>query len=114
MNDEKWLDLKEEIKTKFEVLEDKTEDLIVETEEGKKKIGTQDILICQSPLGKIKLVRINRPVILDKKVHYHRRKEGSRVEYVYSDTEFTHRLEAYKWNEEEGVWEKIDASTFNR
>jgi len=112
MNDDKWLDLKEEIKNKFEILEDKTEDLIYETDEGPQKIGTVDILICQSPLGKIKLERINKPVVIDKKVYYHRKKEGSRVEYIYSDSEWTHRLEAYKWDESEGDWRKIDSSSF--
>ena len=110
MNDEKWFDLKDSIKEKFEILKDKTEDLTINTEESEQKLGTVDILISQTPMGKIKLERTNKPVILDKKVHYHRKQEGSKVEYIYSDTELTHRLEAYKWNDNE--WQKIDPSTF--
>lgn len=114
MDDEKWFDLKERIKSKFEILEDKTEEITIKTEEGLKKIGTRDILICQSPLGKIKLERTNKPVILDKKIFYHRKKEGSRVEYIYSDTEWTHRLTAYRWDEKEGEWQKINPSSFTQ
>jgi len=112
MTDEKWLDLKYSIKEKFEILEDKTEDLMIDVDEGQKKLGTVDVLICQTPMGRIKLERTNKPVVLDKKVQYHRRKEGSKVEYIYSDTEWTHRLDAYKWNEQDDDWEKIDASNF--
>jgi hypothetical protein len=114
MTDEKWLDLKYDLKEKFNIIEDKTEDLMVKAEEGEKKIGTLDILICQTPMGKIKLERANKPVILDKKVHYHRKKEGSKIEYIYSDTEWTHRLEAYKWDEEDSNWQKIDTSSFSK
>ena len=112
MTDEKWFDLKDSIKEKFEILEDKTEDLMIDTEEGQKKLGTTNILISQTPMGKIKLERMNKPVVLDKKVQYHRKKEGSKVEYTYSDTEWTHRLEAYKWDNDDQEWQKIDASSF--
>jgi hypothetical protein len=112
MTDEKWLDLKVNIKEKFEVLEDKTENLMIDKGEGQEKLGTIDILVSQTPMGKIKLERINKPVVLDKKVQYHRKKEGSQIEYIYSDTEWTHRLEAYKWSDQDQEWQKIDASTF--
>lgn len=112
MIDEKWFDLKADVKEKYGVLEDKTEDLLFDTQEGQEKIGTIDILIIQTPMGRIKLERTNKPVILDKKVHYHRKKEGSKVEYIYSDTEWTHHLEAYKWNDTDDEWQKIDATTF--
>ena len=112
MNDEKWFDLKDSIKEKFEILEDKKEDLIIDTGKDQQKLGTIDVLVCQTPMGKIKLERTNKPVVFDKKVQYHRRKEGSKIEYVYSDTEWTHRLEAYKWNDNDNEWQKIDASSF--
>ena len=112
MNDDKWLDLKESLKEKFNILEDKTEDYTVETEEGSQKLGTVDILISETPMGKIKLERTNKPVVLDKKVHYNRRKEGSQIEYIYSEDELTHHMDAFKWNNEEGTWQKIDASSF--
>jgi hypothetical protein len=48
-------------------------------------------------------------VVLDKKVSGSRR-IGSHheVEYVYSDSEFTHTLRAYKWDEGQGDWLEID------
>jgi hypothetical protein len=50
-----------------------------------------------------------KPVVLDKKVSGSRR-IGSHheVEYVYSDSEFTHTLRAYKWDEGQGDWLEID------
>lgn len=112
MIDEKWLDLKDSIKEKSDILEDKTEDLMIDVDKGQEKLGTVDVLICQTPMGKIKLERTNKPVVLDKKVQYHRRKEGSKIEYIYSNTEWTHRLDAYKWNEQDNDWEKINTSNF--
>jgi hypothetical protein len=57
----------------------------------------------------MKLEYITRPVVIDKKTHGSRR-IGSHtdVEYVYSDTEFSHSLKAYKWDENDQIWVEID------
>lgn len=115
MIDEKWFDLKDNIQDKFNVLEDKTEDLILEVGPEKERIkrGTVDILIFEGPQGKIKIERENKPIVLDQKIQYHRKKEGSKTEYTFSETEFSHIIKAYKWDEDENDWVKIDISGFS-
>jgi len=61
MNDEKWEQLKENLKKRFEIIDDRTEDLFGKTAEGPVKQGTQDIVIVHTPAGKIRLVREVRP-----------------------------------------------------
>ena len=113
MQDEQWEQLKENIKGKFKVPEENTEDLIVETAEGPVKQGFVEFLIVETPMGRMKLTRESRPVVLGKKFHYsHRAGISARTEYKFSDTDFTHKLRVYKWNEEYDNWEEIDASAF--
>ena len=59
--------------------------------------------------GRLKLERTTRAVILDHQVKFSKRIGGETSEqYVYSDTEKTHRVALYKWDEEARVWEEID------
>ncbi|NIM46580.1 MAG: hypothetical protein GTN40_00250 [Candidatus Aenigmarchaeota archaeon] len=52
---------------------------------------------------------------MDKKIHYKKTAgTGAKVEYIISDTEFTHRVKAYKWNNELKDWEEIkEGSSFS-
>lgn len=115
MNDEKWFDLKDNISQKFKVLEDRTEDIILEVGPEKEKVkrGTRDILVFEEPQGKIKIERENKPIVLEQKIHYYRKKEGSKIEYKFSDTEFSHVVKAYRWDPGEEDWVKIDTSGFS-
>ncbi|MEA3464120.1 MAG: hypothetical protein U9R14_03535, partial [Patescibacteria group bacterium] len=62
----------------------------------------------------IKLEFVSKPVVLDKKTTYSNRiGSETKVDYVYSDTEKSNRLMAYKWDEGEDKWIEIDAGTFN-
>lgn len=84
----------------------RTEDLMMDTPQyhsvrgepdGPVKQGTQDVLIFENPVGRFKLVRENRPVVLEKKQFYsHRAGDSARTEYKLSDTEFSHKLKVYK------------------
>jgi hypothetical protein len=113
MDTDRWEQIKENIKEKFKVLEEGTEDLTVPTADGDVKSGQVEFLIAQTPLGKIKLCFESRPVVLDKKFIYsHRAGQSGRTEYEFSDTEFTHKIKAYKWNDDFDDWKEIDASTF--
>ncbi|MBI2356163.1 MAG: hypothetical protein HYV13_03095 [Candidatus Doudnabacteria bacterium] len=113
MENDKWEGLKEEIKRKFKILEEKTEDVLGETSDGLVKQGVAEVLIIKTPMGKIKLVRENRPAVLDKKFIYsHRAGQAGRTEYTFSDTEFSHKLRAFKWDEDEDDWKEIDAKNF--
>ena len=73
MNDEKWQALIEQVKTKFQDVSLTTEDLLQMTGEGEVKAGTQDILEFETPQGRFRIIRENKPVLLDKKMHFSHR-----------------------------------------
>ena len=105
MTPEKWENLIDNIKDKFEVEEHGTEHL--------DEMGGTDIefIIFKSPLGRVKLEYITKPVVLDKKTSYSQRiGSETSVEYVYSEDEKTSRLVAYKW--EDNDWIEINADNF--
>ena len=113
MDTDRWEQIKENIRKNFKVVEETTEDLMVHTQDGEVKNGTAEILIVESPMGRIKLAYESRPVVLDKKFIYsHRAGQAARTEYEYSDTEFSHKIKAYKWSDETDEWKEIDASHF--
>jgi hypothetical protein len=114
MTDEKWEELKEETKRKFKVEEEDREDLIMEVENELVKQGFVEFIIFDSPLGRIKLARESRPVVLDKKFIYsHRAGAAARTEYEFSDTELSHKLKVYKWSDDNDKWQEIDAEAFS-
>lgn len=107
MTDEKWEQLVEVAKRHFQNVSVKTEDLIAETPDGARKQGTQDVLMFEKSKQRFKLVRENRPVVLEKKQYYsHRAGDSARTEYKFSDTEFSHKLKVYK-EEDFDDWEEI-------
>lgn len=109
MRPEKWQETIGHIKDNFEVAEQKKEHL---DEQGGLDIES---IIFKGPLGRMKLEFISRPVVLDKKTTYSRRiGSQTQVDYVYSDQEKSHKLLAYKWDEEKGDWLGIDAKNFDK
>lgn len=113
MDDARWEQFKEHLKSKFKVESETTEDLLHDTQDGEIVAGVCEILIVQTPMGKMKVVRENRPVVLDKKFIYsHRAGQAARTEYKFSDSEFSHKLKIYKWDNDEEAWKEIDASSF--
>src|SRR3989344_3244067 len=113
MDTDRWEQIKENIRDKFKVTEEGTEDLTVPTSEGDVKSGQLEFLVAATPLGKIKLAFESRPVVLDKKFIYsHRAGQAGRTEYQFSDTEFSHKIKAYKWDEDNEEWKEIDAAAF--
>jgi hypothetical protein len=111
MQDEQWEQLKENLKGRFTVEEETQEDIIAHTQDGEVKQGFADVLIIQTPFGRIKLARENRPVVLDKKFIYsHRAGQAARTEYTFSDTEFSHKLKVYLYDENSDGWKEIDAN----
>ena len=67
MQDEKWQDLVDTAQKHFKFVTLTTEDLIMDTQDGPIKTGTQDVLIFTNPAGKFKVVRENKPVVLEKR-----------------------------------------------
>lgn len=108
MTTEKWQELVELAQKNFKGTKLSREDLITETPEGPRKEGTRDVLEFVHPGGdKYRLVRENRPVVLEKKELYsHRAGQSAQTQYKFSDTEFSHKLKVFR---EAGFdeWEEI-------
>ena len=110
MNDERWEELKKNLKKKFLVSEEKTEDLIMDTGEGMVKHGEQNEIVVTAPIGKIKLVREIRPLVLEKKLQYtHQQGSSAHAVYKFSETEKTYKLRFFKWDDNEFDWLELKA-----
>jgi hypothetical protein len=113
MQDDKWEPLKEELERKFKVIDTRIDDLYAETQNGPVVSGRVEIIEFETPLGLIKLERESRPVVLEKKEFYsHQQNKSARTEYKFSETEFSHKIKAYKWDNYEEVWREMDAEAF--
>jgi hypothetical protein len=113
MDIDHWQQLKENLKSKFEVEEEGIEDLTMDTSDGTVVTGSSDFMVIQTPVGRVKLAFEKKPMVLDKKEHFsHRAGQNARIEYQFSENEFTYKLRAYKWNDIDEVWEEIDAENF--
>ena len=108
MNPEKWDKIKGNVLDNMEVEES-------DSYKSDETNGAEvEFIIFKSPLGRIKLEFITKPLILDKKTIYSNRiGSETKVEYVYSDTEKTYRLNFYKWDEDRDIWSEIDAKKFS-
>ena len=99
MNDEKWYDLVERIEDKLPVEERRQE-------EGPGR-ATIETIIFSGPGGRMKLERTSRPVVIDRKVRFSKRiGDVAEEDFVYSETEKSHRVRLFMWTGEE--WEEID------
>jgi hypothetical protein len=102
MNDERWEELLYKIDLKSGPLDVKVDTM----DEGRTKIET---VIFKTPMGKLKLQRTSKPVIVERKTRYSKRIGGAtEEEYVYSETDKSYRVVLYRWNEEESGWEEVD------
>lgn len=107
MTNEKWIDILANIKEKFDIIEEGSEKI---EDEGGVNI---EFIIFKSPMGKIRLEFITKPVVLDKKVMFSNRiGSESKVEYIYSDNEYQNKLNAYKWNEKDDEWIELKDKLF--
>lgn len=104
MNDERWQDIINQIKDKFEVLDEGIEELLPPLGP-----GSVEFIIFNGPLGKIKLERTSQPLVVDKKTIGSRRiGSETRVEYIYSDTEKVHKFKAYRWSKMGDGWIEME------
>lgn len=103
MSPEKWQQIKGQVQDAFSDVEISVEQL------PEPEVGEVERVYFTGPLGEMKLEYFTRPVILDKKTHGSRRIGSlADVEYVYSATESSHSLKAYKWDEAQDDWIEID------
>jgi hypothetical protein len=113
MTDEKWQMLIENVKKNFSNVSISTEDLFAKTADGEVKQGTQDILQFENEQGRFRVVRQNKPVLLEKKMHFsHRQGDSARTEYKFSDTELSHKILVYK-EDNMGEWQSLSTESMN-
>lgn len=107
MMPERWTSILGHIKDNFEVIDQGVEEY---EDEGGTKV---EYIVFNGPLGKMKLEFISKPVVLDKKTIYSKRiGSETKVEYVYSPDEKSHRFLALKWDDGQDDWEEIDSKNF--
>lgn len=103
MQDEKWQEIIGRVKDDFELIEDGSKEL----EEGP---GQVEYIIFNGPLGKVKLERTSKPLVVDKKAIGSKRiGSQTRVEYIFSETEKVHTFRAYRWDDSQGSWVAMEA-----
>ena len=108
MTEEKWENVKGQIKDKFKV-----EDEGSEHSDERGGVDTE-FIVFTGPLGRMKLEFITKPVVLDKKTTYSNRiGSETKVNYIYSESEKTSRLIAYKWEDGQEEWVEIEAEMFS-
>jgi hypothetical protein len=108
MMPDKWKDTIGNIKDNFKVLDEGSEHFDDE--------GGVDVEFIEfaGPLGKMRLEFITKPIVLDKKTTYSKRiGSETKVDYVYSPDEKSHKLIAYKWDEGDDDWVEMEAGKFN-
>jgi len=100
MTDERWNQVIGHVQDTFAVSHHETIDLS-EDDGG----GTVEVIEFTSPAGRVKLERTSQPMIMGKQTIGSRR-AGSQaaVNYLYSDTEKTHQMTAYRWDDATNDW----------
>ncbi len=102
MNDERW----EELIYKISMKADPMERSMETQDDG---LTTVDTVLFDVGMGKMKLQRVSKPIVIDKKMHYSKRIGGDvQQEYIYSETEKSHKVTLHRWSEEESAWQEID------
>ncbi len=97
MQDEKWQELVETANKHFQNVSLTNEELVMDTQDGPVVQGTQDILVFTNPAGKFKVVRENKPVVLEKKEMFsHRAGQSAQAQYKFSETELSHKIRVFK------------------
>lgn len=102
MNEEKWQEIRNRIIDQFRV-EDEGEE---SESEGK---GKMTWIIFQCPFGRLKIERLMRLKLLDRKAIASRRIGGKATEQkIYSENEWVSFIKIYK--DQNGVFQEIDSS----
>ena len=113
MDIDQWEAMKDGLRRKFEFEEEAEEELKMDTADGEVIKGSANFVVMSTPIGRVKLAFEKKPLVLDKHEHFsHRAGEAPRTEYKFSDTEFSYKLKAYKWNDIDETWNPIDADSF--
>ena len=107
MTDEKWEAMVSQIRRKFTVTEHAT------SEPDPRDHGIRESIVFEGPTGPMKLERLTRPLVLEKKpIYSHRSGGGVNYEFIYHPTEKTHRETLFRW--EQNGWTEMDLSFMTR
>lgn len=107
MTDEKWEAMVRQILRKFNVSEHTM------GEPDPRDHAVREVLLFEGPTGPMKLERLTRPLVLEKKpIYSHRAGSGMNYEFIYHPTEKTHRETLFRW--ENNGWTEMDLSMMTR
>lgn len=108
MQDEQWENLIDNLEIKFGKLERKKQTTSSIDDVGNKTKNEEEWLEFETPMGEMKLSRVVRPMIIDKKFHYTHGSGGKgKVEYIVSDTEKSHKVTLYKRDDLNNDWQEV-------
>ncbi len=108
MQDEQWENLLDSLEIKFGKLNRKQQTTTRTDDVGHEIKSDEEWVEFETPMGRMKLSRVTRPMILDKKFHYtHTGGSKGKVEYILSDTEKSHKVTLYQWNHIENGWQEV-------
>ena len=107
MTEEKWEAMVEQIRRKFKVTEHTT------SEPDPRDRAVREVLVFDGPAGPMKLERVTRPLVVEKKpIYSHWAGSGVNYEFIYHPTEKTHRESLFRW--EGNGWTEMDLSAIGR
>jgi hypothetical protein len=110
MTDQRWEQFVEDGKTRFKDVEIRDETWTDDHGE-EVRTGIQNVMEFTLPTtnDRYRVVRENKPVVLDKIQHYsHRQGDTARTEWLLSDTELSHKIKVYK-EDDYGEWQEVTA-----
>jgi hypothetical protein len=110
MNDAKWEKLIFMIEEKFGILSLNKEKIeVAKTFQGQSIFGEKETIEFKTPKGKMKVERISKPKIVDKKVLSSKRIGGKvAIEYIYSQEEKTYEVKLYQFDENKNEWQEVN------
>lgn len=108
MQKDRWQDVVAQIKRDFPV---EDSGIIEDDEQG----GTvTEFIVFESPMGTIRLEFSTHPLILETKTKYHKRiGSETEIEYVFSPTEKSSKLEVFRWDEAADDWQPFKTQAFS-
>lgn len=111
MNDERWNNIISMVQEKFSPADLSGKEIeIGEDKHSNPIMGRVEQIEFSGPLGQMKLERVTKPKVLDKKTLYSNRGGSDvRVDYVYSENEVVQTMKAYRWDEDDNMWVEIEA-----
>jgi hypothetical protein len=108
MHQRKWEELLDKIDRLFGFIEHTSEEF-------PERRTTVETAVFDGASGRMKLERVVKPLLLEKKVSYSKRAGAeSDVEYIYSEDESVDIVRFYKWDRLAREWKQIEMADIGR